>query len=48
MKDRAPRNQTLILSDDEKVELMNQIISLESPCNPCDIEDKLIKIMQIK
>lgn len=42
MKERATRNQTLILSEDEKVELMNQIISLEAPCNPSEIEDKLI------
>jgi len=42
MKERAPRNQTLIIQEDEVSKLMAQMISLEVPCSSKEIEDKLI------
>jgi site-specific DNA-methyltransferase (adenine-specific) len=42
MKERAPRNRTLIIRKDEKDFLVSQTISLEAPCAPKDIENKLI------
>ncbi len=42
MKERAPRNQTLIIQEDEVSKLMAQMISLEVLCSSKEIEDKLI------
>ncbi len=42
MKKRAPRNQTLIVHEHEKHDLLSQTITLKSPCSVKDIEDKLI------
>lgn len=42
MKERAPRNRTLIVYENEKDELMRQTISLEAPCTPEQIQNKLI------
>jgi site-specific DNA-methyltransferase (adenine-specific) len=42
MKERAPRNRTMIVHKDEKDMLMRQTISLEAPCTANEIEDKLI------
>ena len=42
MKERAPRNRTLIVHEDEKSALMRQTITLKAPCTPKEIEGKLI------
>jgi site-specific DNA-methyltransferase (adenine-specific) len=42
MKERAPRNRTLIIHEDETDVLMNQTISVQIPCTSQEIEDKLI------
>jgi site-specific DNA-methyltransferase (adenine-specific) len=42
MKERAPRNQTLIIQQDERESLMRQTISLDAPCTSKGIEDQLI------
>jgi site-specific DNA-methyltransferase (adenine-specific) len=42
MKERAPRNRTLIVHEDEKNALMRQTITLSAPCGPKEIEGKLI------
>jgi site-specific DNA-methyltransferase (adenine-specific) len=42
MKERAPRNRTLIVHEDERDILMRQTISLNAPCTPKTIEDRLI------
>ena len=42
MKERAPRNRTLIVHEDEKNALMRQTITLSAPCAPKEIEGKLI------
>jgi site-specific DNA-methyltransferase (adenine-specific) len=42
MKERAPRNRTLTISDNEIDMLMRQTISLETPCVPDEIEDRVI------
>lgn len=42
MKERAPRNRTLIVYEDEKDVLMRQTITLKAPCTPKEIEGKLI------
>ena len=42
MKERAPRNRTLIVHEDEKMALMSQTVSLKAPCTPEEIDGKLI------
>lgn len=42
MKERAPRNRTLIVHEDEKKALMSQTVSLKSPCTPEELDGKLI------
>ncbi len=42
MKERAPRNRTLIVHDNEKEGLIQQTISLYCPSSPAEIENKLI------
>ena len=42
MKERAPRNRTLTISENERDVLIRQTISLEAPCSPDEIEDRLI------
>lgn len=42
MKERAPRNRTLIVYENERDDLMRQTTSLEAPCTPDQIKDKLI------
>lgn len=42
MKQRAPRNRTLNILEDEKTTLMNETMSLQASCSSQDIEDKLI------
>lgn len=42
IKERAPRNRTLIVHEKEKNALMNQTISLRSPCLADEIENRLI------
>jgi site-specific DNA-methyltransferase (adenine-specific) len=43
MKARAPRNRTLVITNDEKNTLLRQTIVLKKPANPCAIENKLIR-----
>jgi site-specific DNA-methyltransferase (adenine-specific) len=42
MKERAPRNRTLIVHEEEKSALMRQTITLRTPCTAQEIEGKLI------
>ena len=42
MKERAPRNRTLIVHKDERDVLIRQTISLGAPCTTKEIEDRLI------
>jgi site-specific DNA-methyltransferase (adenine-specific) len=42
MKERAPRNRTLIVHDDEKASLMCETVSLDARCTAADVENKLI------
>jgi site-specific DNA-methyltransferase (adenine-specific) len=42
MKTRAPRNQTLVIHEDEKSDLMCKTISLDARCTPNEIEGRLI------
>lgn len=42
MKERAPRNRTLVIHDSEIDALMGETISLSSPCEVGEIEDRLI------
>jgi site-specific DNA-methyltransferase (adenine-specific) len=42
MKERAPRNRTLTIHEDEKDVLMDKTISLQTPSTPQEIENKLI------
>jgi len=42
MKERAQRNRTLVVQEDEKDFLMSQTISLDAPCSTENIEGKLI------
>lgn len=42
MKERAPRNRTLTISENERDVLLRQTISLEAPCAPDEIEGRLI------
>lgn len=42
MKERAPRNRTLIVHEDEKMALMGQTVSLKAACTPEEIDGKLI------
>ncbi len=42
MKERAPRNRTLNIHKDEKAVLMDKTISVQTPCTPQEIEDRLI------
>jgi site-specific DNA-methyltransferase (adenine-specific) len=42
MKERAPRNRTLNIHKDEKDVLMDKTISVQTPCTPQEIEDRLI------
>ncbi len=42
MKERAPRNRTLIVHENERDDLMRQTISLGSQSTPNEIEDRLI------
>jgi site-specific DNA-methyltransferase (adenine-specific) len=41
-KERAPRNRTLVIQDEERDLLMSKMISLNAPCSPDEIEDRLI------
>ena len=42
MKTRAPRNRTLVVTDDEKKTLMSETVSLTHQCTINDIENRLI------
>ena len=42
MKEKAPRNRTLTIAEDEKEALLNQTISLNKPCSQDEIDGKLI------
>lgn len=42
MKERAPRNRTLVIHDEERQFLMNDTISLRAPCAAAMLENKLI------
>jgi site-specific DNA-methyltransferase (adenine-specific) len=42
MKERAPRNRTLIVHENEKMALMSQTVSLKAACTPEEIDGKLI------
>jgi site-specific DNA-methyltransferase (adenine-specific) len=42
MKNRAPRNRTLTIEDNEKDMLLSETIKLESTCTPEEIEGKVI------
>lgn len=42
IKERAPRNRTLVVLDEEKESLMSETISLSAPCKPQAIENRLI------
>src|SRR5574341_2263774 len=42
MKERAPRNRTLIVHEDEKDSLMRNTISLSAPVSAEKLQDKLI------
>ncbi|OQY47663.1 MAG: site-specific DNA-methyltransferase [Anaerolineaceae bacterium 4572_78] len=42
IKTKAPRNRTLTILEEEKDEIMQQTIKLESMSSVCDIENKLI------
>ncbi len=42
MKERTPRNRTLVVYEDETDVLMRQTISLGAPSAPNEIEDRLI------
>lgn len=46
MKERAPRNRTLIVHEDEKMALMSQTVSLKAPCTPEEIDGKLIRCLK--
>ena len=42
LKERAPRNRTLIVHEDEKMALMSQTVTLKAPCTTEEIDGKLI------
>ncbi len=42
IKERAPRNRTLVVLDEEKESLMSETISLSAACKPQAIENRLI------
>lgn len=42
MKKRAPRNRTLTIEDNEKDMLLSETITLQSACEPAEIEGKVI------
>lgn len=42
MKERAPRNRTLVVHESEGENLMRQTTSLEAPCTPDQIQNRLI------
>ncbi len=42
MKERAPRNRTLVVHEEEKTALMSQFLVLDAPCSVGYIENRLI------
>ena len=42
MKERAPRNRTLVILDEEKNALLKKTVTLTAPCTVSDLTDKII------
>ena len=42
MTGKAPRNRTITLNENEKVSLLQNVITLNSPCTPVTIQDRII------